>query len=45
MAGRIHDEDVAVVRERSRIDEVVRDYVTLKTAGGGSLKGICPFHY
>ncbi len=44
MAGRIHDEDVAVVRERSRIDEVVRDYVTLKTAGGGSLKGICPFH-
>jgi len=44
MAGRIHDEDVAAVRERSRIDEVVRDYVTLKTAGGGSLKGICPFH-
>lgn len=44
MAGRIHDEDVALVRERSRIDEVVRDYLTLKTAGGGSLKGICPFH-
>lgn len=44
MAGRIHDEDVAAVRERARIDEVVRDYVTLKTAGGGSLKGICPFH-
>lgn len=44
MAGRIHDEDVAAVRDRSRIDEVVRDYVTLKPAGGGSLKGICPFH-
>lgn len=44
MAGRIHDEDVAAVRERSRIDDVVRDYLTLKPAGGGSLKGICPFH-
>jgi DNA primase len=44
VAGRIRDEDVALVRERARIDEVVRDYVTLKPAGGGSLKGLCPFH-
>jgi DNA primase len=44
MAGRIRDEDIAVVRERARIDEVVRDYVSLKNAGGGSLKGLCPFH-
>lgn len=44
MAGRIHDEDVALVRERTRIDEIVRDYVALKPAGGGSLKGLCPFH-
>jgi len=44
MAGRIHDEDVALVRERTRIDEVVRDYVALKPAGGGSFKGLCPFH-
>jgi DNA primase len=44
MAGRIRDEDVALVRERVRIDEVVREYVTLKSAGGGSLKGLCPFH-
>lgn len=44
MAGRIHDEDIAAVRERVRIDEVVREYVTLKSAGGGSLKGLCPFH-
>ena len=44
MAGRIRDEDVALVRERARIDDVVREYVTLKTAGGGSLKGLCPFH-
>ena len=31
------------MREKARIDEVIRDYVTLKAAGGGSLKGICPF--
>ncbi|MGN6576440.1 MAG: DNA primase [Nocardioides sp.] len=44
MAGLIRDEDIALVRERARIDEVVSDYVTLKNAGGGSLKGLCPFH-
>ncbi len=44
MAGRIRDEDVALVREKAGIDEVIRDYVTLKSAGGGSLKGLCPFH-
>jgi DNA primase len=44
VAGRIRDEDIALVREKARIDEVVRDYVTLKSAGGGSLKGLCPFH-
>lgn len=44
MAGRIRDEDIALVRERARIEEVVREYVTLKSAGGGSLKGLCPFH-
>ena len=42
--ARIKDEDVALVRERARIDEVVREYVGLKSAGGGSLKGLCPFH-
>lgn len=44
MAGRIRDDDIALVRERARIDEVVRDYVALKNAGGGSMKGLCPFH-
>jgi DNA primase len=44
MAGRIRDDDIALVRERARIEEVVREYVTLKSAGGGSLKGLCPFH-
>jgi DNA primase len=44
MAGRIRDEDIALVRERAAIDDVVREYVSLKSAGGGSLKGLCPFH-
>ena len=44
MAGRIKDDDIALVREKSRIDEVVSAHVTLRNAGGGSLKGLCPFH-
>ncbi|MGI5118405.1 DNA primase [Marinactinospora thermotolerans] len=44
MAGRIRDEDVALVRERSPIAEVVGEYLQLRNAGGGSLKGLCPFH-
>lgn len=44
MAGRIRDEDIALVRERTSIAEVVSETVTLKSAGGGNLKGLCPFH-
>jgi len=44
VAGKIREEDVTAVRERARIDEVVRETVTLKAAGGGSYKGLCPFH-
>jgi DNA primase len=44
MAGRIREDDIAAVREKARIDEVVSAYVTLRNAGGGSLKGLCPFH-
>ncbi|MCX6404913.1 MAG: CHC2 zinc finger domain-containing protein, partial [Actinobacteria bacterium] len=44
MAGRIREEDVNIVRERAQIDEIVRETVTLKPAGGGSFKGLCPFH-
>jgi DNA primase len=44
MAGRIRDEDIAALREKARIDDVVASYVTLRNAGGGSLKGLCPFH-
>jgi DNA primase len=44
VAGRIREEDVAAVRERSPIAEVVGEYLQLRGAGGGSLKGLCPFH-
>ena len=44
MSGRIKDEDVAYIRDRAPIDEVVGDYVQLKSAGGGQKKGLCPFH-
>jgi DNA primase len=44
VAGLIRREDVEAVRERARIDEIVSQHVTLKPAGVGSLKGLCPFH-
>ncbi len=44
MAGRIRNDDVARVRDMAGIAEVVGDHVTLRPAGGGSLKGLCPFH-
>ena len=44
MPGRINDDDVVAVRERAKIEEVVGAYVALRNAGGGSLKGLCPFH-
>ena len=44
MAGRIRDTDVAHVRERTRIEDVIGEYIQLKNAGGGQRKGLCPFH-
>jgi DNA primase len=44
MPGRIRQEDIAAVRERSPIADVVGEYLQLRSAGGGSLKGLCPFH-
>ena len=32
------------VRERAHIEDVVGEHVTLKSAGVGSMKGLCPFH-
>ncbi len=44
MAGRVRSEDVALVRERVRVDSIIGEVVTLRPAGAGSLKGLCPFH-
>jgi DNA primase len=44
VAGRIRDEDVVLVKERADIADVVGEVVTLRAAGGGNFKGLCPFH-
>ena len=44
MAGKIRDEDIALVRERTSIVDVISEHLTLKSAGGGNVKGLCPFH-
>ena len=44
MAGRISDRDIAAIREKTRIEDVVGDYVQLRRAGADSMKGLCPFH-
>jgi len=44
VAGRILDSDKERVRDLNRIEDVVGEYVALKSAGGGNLKGLCPFH-
>jgi len=44
VAGLIARNDIDEVRARVNIADVVGDYVTLKSAGVGSLKGLCPFH-
>lgn len=44
MAGLIRRSDIDEVRARTNIADIIGDYVTLKSAGVGSLKGLCPFH-
>jgi len=44
VAGRIRDEDVAAVRERTDIVKLVSGYLTLKKAGHDRVVGLCPFH-
>lgn len=44
MAGLIRRSDIDEVRSRINIADVVGDFVTLKSAGVGSMKGLCPFH-
>jgi DNA primase len=42
--GRIRDEDIALVRDKTPIADVIGEQVQLRNAGGGNLKGLCPFH-
>ena len=44
MAGLIRRSDIDEVRSRTNIADIVGEQVTLKNAGGGSMKGLCPFH-
>ncbi|KRA23349.1 DNA primase [Microbacterium sp. Root61] len=44
MAGRIRQADVDEVKSRTNIADVIGERVALKSAGVGSLKGLCPFH-
>ncbi|MDT3767496.1 DNA primase [Gleimia hominis] len=44
MAGLIAKEDIERVRERINLEDIVSQYVTLRSAGVDSLKGLCPFH-
>ncbi|MGZ4151990.1 MAG: DNA primase [Actinomycetota bacterium] len=44
MAGRIRQDDIETVRERTDIVKVVSQYLTLKKSGHDSFSGLCPFH-
>ncbi|MGL4339293.1 MAG: DNA primase [Rhodoglobus sp.] len=44
MAGLIRRSDIDEVRSRTNLADIVGDFVTLKNAGVGSMKGLCPFH-
>lgn len=41
---RIREADIAAVREHNRLEDVVREHVTLRDKGRGLLAGLCPFH-
>jgi DNA primase len=44
VAGLIRRSDIDEVRSRTNLADIVGDYVSLKNAGVGSMKGLCPFH-
>lgn len=44
MTGKIRARDIEEVKSRVNIADVVGEYVSLKNASVGSLKGLCPFH-
>jgi DNA primase len=44
VAGRIRQEDLEAVRERTDLVKLVSGYLSLRKAGHDSLVGLCPFH-
>ncbi|WP_138275449.1 DNA primase [Rhodoluna limnophila] len=44
MAGKIRARDIDEVKSRINIADVISEYVALRPASVGSLKGLCPFH-
>ncbi len=44
MAGRIRQEDLEAVRQRTDLAKLVGQYVALKKAGHDGMVGLCPFH-
>ncbi|MGB7357238.1 MAG: DNA primase, partial [Mycobacterium sp.] len=42
--GRIPDRDIAAIRDKVNIEDLVGEYVQLRRAGADSMKGLCPFH-
>lgn len=44
MAGRIVQADVEEVKARTNIADIIGERVSLRSAGVGSMKGLCPFH-
>lgn len=44
MAGRISESDIAEIKARTNIADLIAGYVALRSAGPGAFKGLCPFH-
>jgi DNA primase len=44
VAGRIRDDDIQAVKERTDLAQLASQYLTLKKAGADRLVGLCPFH-
>ena len=44
MSGKIRQSDIENLKAQANIADVISDYVSLKAASVGSLKGLCPFH-
>ncbi len=44
MAGRIRQDDIDAVKERTDLVKLVGQYLTLKKSGHDAMSGLCPFH-